>query len=273
VRRRRAVIDSPDTGRLRGLSARTRLVRVVLALATIALLAAAAASARNLEVQPKGLLPIGTTGVVIVDLSLSIGDENLQDVRKALRQVVDANEPIGLVVFSDVPYELLPPGTPAKEMQPILRLLAPEGGQVQHPWEQGYRAGTKISQALELAGDMLRRDRISPGSILLLSDLDTAPDDYDKLARTLQTLRREFRIRVVPLSPTTEGRRLFSGSLGENAITEPKELAGETSEAETGIRGGTPTWLLVFGALCFLALAAHERFAGRLALPATRRTA
>jgi von Willebrand factor type A domain len=273
VRSRRAVIDSHDTGRLRAVSARTRLVRIVLALAAIALLAAAVASARDLQVQPKGLLPIGTTGVVIVDLSLSIGDENLQDARKALKQVVDANEPVGLVVFSDVPYELLPPGTPAKEMRPILQLLAPpEGRPVQHPWNQGYRAGTKISQSLELAADMLRRDRISPGSILLLSDLDTAPDDYDKLARTLQTLRREFRIRVVPLSPTSEGRRLFSGSLGEAAITEPKELAGETSDAEPGIRGGTPTWLLVFGALCFLALAAHERFGARLALPAARRS-
>jgi hypothetical protein len=247
VRSRRAVIDSHDTGRLRAVSARTRLVRIVLALAAIALLAAAVASARDLQVQPKGLLPIGTTGVVIVDLSLSIGDENLQDARKALKQVVDANEP-------------------------ILRLLAPpEGRPVQHPWNQGYRAGTKISQSLELAADMLRRDRISPGSILLLSDLDTAPDDYDKLARTLQTLRREFRIRVVPLSPTSEGRRLFSGSLGEAAITEPRELGGETSDAEPGIRGGTPTWLLVFGALCFVALAAHERFGARLALPAARR--
>jgi von Willebrand factor type A domain len=270
VRRRRTVIDSHDASSLRTTSIRTRLVRLVLALAAVALLAAAAASARSLQVQPKGLLPTGTTGVVIIDLSLSIGDENLQDARKALKQVVDANEPIGFVVFSDVPYELLPPGTPAKELRHILRLLAPERGRLATPWQQGYRAGTKISQSLELAADMLRRDRISPGSILLLSDLDTAPDDYDKLGRTLQTLKREFRIRVVPLGATGEGRRLFSGSLGESAFTEPEELAVETSDAPPGIRGSTPVWLLVFGALCFGALAAHERFGARLALPAER---
>jgi hypothetical protein len=267
VRSRRTLVDSHDAGALRLVSVRTRLVRLILALAAVALLAAAAASARSLQVEPKGLLPTGTTGVVIIDLSLSIGDQNLQDARKALQRVVDANEPIGFVVFSDVPYELLPPGTPAKELRPILRLLAPERGKLPYPWQQAYRAGTKISQALELAGNMLRRDRISPGSILLLSDLDTAPDDYDKLARTLQALKREFRIRVVPLSPSSEGRRLFAGTLGQSAFTERSELEGRSSDADTGIRGDVPVWLLVFGGLCFAALGAHELFGSRLALP------
>jgi hypothetical protein len=267
MRSRSTLIDTHDAGALRSVSVRTRLARLVLALAAVALLAAAAASARSLRVEPEGLLPTGTTGVVIIDLSLSIGDQNLQDARKALRRVIDANEPIGFVVFSDVAYELLPPGTPAKELRPILRLLAPESGKLAYPWQQGYRAGTKISQALELAGDTLRRDRISPGSILLLSDLDTAPDDYDKLARTLQTLKREFRIRVVALSPSSEGRRLFAGSLGESAFAERSELEAKPSDAGAGIRGGTPIWLLVFGGLCLGALAAHELFGARLALP------
>jgi hypothetical protein len=265
--RRRTAIDSHNARELRAAAWRTRLVRLVLALTAVALLAAAAASARGLRVHPKGLLPTGTTGVVIVDLSLSIGDENLQDVRRALKRVVEANEPIGLVVFSDVPYELLPPGTPAKEMRPVLRLLAPSHGKLAHPWQQEYRAGTRISEALELARDILRRDRISPGSILLLSDLDTAPDDYDRLSRTLQSLRHEVRVRVIPLSPTAEGRQLFSGVLGESAITEPSELRAETPDSSSGIRGGTPITLLVLAGLCFVALAAHEGFGTRLALP------
>jgi von Willebrand factor type A domain len=267
VRSRPTMIDSHDAGTLRWASIRTRVIRLVLALAAAVLLGAAAASARSLQVEPKGLLPTGTTGVVIIDLSLSIGDQNLQDARKALQRVIEANEPIGFVVFSDVPYELLPPGTPAKELRPILRLLAPETGKLAYPWQQAYRAGTKISEALELAGNMLRRDRVSPGSILLLSDLDTAPDDYDKLARTLQALKREFRIRVVPLSPSSEGRRLFAGTLGEPAFTKRSELEGRPSDADTGLRGDTPVWLLVFGGLCFVALAAHELFGARLALP------
>jgi hypothetical protein len=267
LRSRRTAVDSHDTRALRTASFRTRLVRLLLVVATLASLAAAAASARDLAVHPEGLLPTGTTGVVIVDLSLSIGEENLQDVRRALERVVDANEPIGFVVFSDVPYELLPPGTPAKELRPILRLLAPQNRRLAHPWQESYRAGTRISEALELAGYMLRRDRISPGSILLLSDLDTAPDDFDKLARTLQSLQQEVRVRVIPLSPSSEGFELFSGVLGPTAFTQPSELVTRAPDPASGIRGGTPTGLLVFGALCFLALAAHERFGARLGLP------
>jgi hypothetical protein len=266
-RSRRVAVDSHNARGLRAASIRTRVVRLVLVLAALASLAAAAASARGLDVHPEGLLPTGTTGVVVVDLSLSIGEENLQDVRRALKRVVDANEPIGFVVFSDVAYELLPPGTPAKELRPILRLLAPEQRKLAHPWQESYRAGTRISDALEVARYMLRRDRISPASILLLSDLDTAPDDFDKLARTLQSLRREVRVRVVPLSPSSEGFELFSGVLGESAFTQPSELAARESEPADGIRGGTPIGLLVFGALCFVALAAHERFGARLGLP------
>jgi hypothetical protein len=267
LRRTRTVVDSHDTRALRTASFRTRLVRLLLVVATLAALTAAAASARDLEVHPEGLLPTGTTGVVIVDLSLSIGEENLQDVRRALKRVVDANEPIGFVVFSDVPYELLPPGTPATELRPILRLLAPQDRKLAHPWQESYRAGTRISEALELARYMLRRDRISPGSILLLSDLDTAPDDFDKLARTLQSLREEVIVRVVPLSPSSEGFELFSGVLGPSAFTQPSELSVRAPDPASGVRGGTPIGLLVFGALCLVALAAHERFGARLALP------
>ncbi len=240
-------------------------------MAVLLSLGAAVASARSLHVQPAGLLPTGTTGVVIVDLSLSIGDENLKDVRRALQRVVAANEPIGFVVFSDVPYELLPPGTPARELRPILRLLAPERGVLAYPWNQGYRAGTRISQSLEVAASMLERDGIADGSILLLSDLDTAPDDFDKLARVLQDIKRTVTIRVVPLSPTSDGMRLFNGSLGPGAIVEPDELASAAPDPTTGVRGSTPGWLLVFGGLCFAALALHEGLGTRLALPRAAR--
>jgi hypothetical protein len=74
-------------------------------------------------------------------------------------------------------------------------------------------------------------------------------------------------VRVVPLSPTSDGRRLFGGTLGDSAFIEPSELSAEAPDAAVGIRGGTPIWLLVFGGLCFAALAAHEKFGARLALP------
>ena len=56
------------------------------------------------------MLPTGTTGVVVLDLSLSILDDQSGVVRRTLQSLVDSDAPVGVVVFSDVPYELLPPG-------------------------------------------------------------------------------------------------------------------------------------------------------------------
>jgi hypothetical protein len=56
--------------------------------------------------------------------------------------------------------------------------------------------------------------------------------------------------------------------LGAEAITEPSELSPRAAaDPANGIGGGTPTSFLVFAGLCFAALAAHERFGARLALP------
>jgi hypothetical protein len=247
-------------------------VSAVLALTAVGLVAAAVASARTLESQPRGLLPTGTTGVIVLDLSLSIGEESYVVVRAALQRVVEANERIGLVVFSDVPYELLPPGTPGRELRPIVQLLAPRGGKVRHPWQQGFRAGTRISSGLELARAMLHRDGISPGSILLLSDLDSAPDDFDPLARTLHTLVREqIGVRVVALAPSSEGLALFQGVLGKKAFADPGDPVPAKAGIVADLAGETPLWLLVLGGLCLVALALHERWAARLGLPAPAR--
>ena len=136
-------------------------IRVGLVFASVALLAAAAASARGLDVRERGFLPRGSTGVVVLDLSLSISDRSYPEVRQAVRRLIRADAPAGLVVFSDGPYELLPPGTPASELKPLLRLLEPpKGGAPVNPWWQTFRAGTRISSALDLARGMLVRDRV-----------------------------------------------------------------------------------------------------------------
>ena len=78
-----------------------------------------------------------------------------------LQTLIDADAPVGLVVFSDVAYELLPPGTPPQELRPIIRMLTPNAeGKVVNPWSDTFRAGTRISTALELAQDMLVADRV-----------------------------------------------------------------------------------------------------------------
>lgn len=266
-RRGAAAVDTVDAGLLHASALRTRLLRVVTAAAAIVLLAAAAASARGLDVRSRGLLPTGSTGVIVLDLSLSIADEDYLTVRRALRSLIDANAPIGLVVFSDAPYELFPPGTPARELRPLLRLLVPSGtGVPVNPWTQTFRAGTRISTALELAREMLRRDRVEDGSILLVSDLETAPDDVPALGLTLEAFRREsVRLRVVPLSPSSDALTIFGGFLRESDL-EPSAGGGQR-RLPSSARGELPVALLVLGGLFFGALASHERFAGRLALP------
>ena len=62
---------------------RAGLLRLVLAGGAVALLAAAAASARGLDVRERSFLPPGSTGVVVLDVSLSIAETNYVDVRRA----------------------------------------------------------------------------------------------------------------------------------------------------------------------------------------------
>ena len=76
----------------------------------LALVLAAAASARDPQTTERALIPQDTVGVVVLDLSLSITDDDYAGIRRTLRRLVAEEAPIGLVVFSDVPYELLPPG-------------------------------------------------------------------------------------------------------------------------------------------------------------------
>ena len=248
------------------------LVRLVLAVSALALVVAAAASARDLETREEGLLPRGTVGVVVLDLSLSIADEDYTTVRRSLSRLVSENARVGLVVFSDVPYELLPPGTPASEIRPMLRLLVPpELGDVVNPWTETFRAGTRISAALELARSMLERDRVRSGSILLVSDLETAPDDVPVLARAVEELRRSsIELRVVGLAPSSDAQVLFGDLLQEGAFEAP---AGPGEEPTTSLRASSslPLVLLVLGAVLFAILAAHELFGVRLAIPGGRR--
>lgn len=275
VRRRRRNswgVDSHDVAELRSASFRTRLIRVALVFAALVSLGAAASSARGLDTRERGLLPSRSTGVVVLDLSLSIADEDYAQLRQVLRLLIAEDSPIGLVVFSDVPYELLPPGTPASELRQMLRLLVVrEPGPPVTPWVGTFRSGTRVSAALELAAAMLERDHVENGSILLVSDLETAPDDVPHLVRTLSEFRRaEIPLRVFPLAPSSDSRALFAGLLEKEAFAAPLGAA-ERDPVESEASSGRPTSLLVLGGLLFAAVGLHELFGGRLSLPRMRR--
>jgi hypothetical protein len=269
--RRAHKISSHDARSFTAGTLRAHLLRLVFAGAAVALLAASFASARDLDTRERGLLPKGTTGVVVLDLSLSIADEDYAAVRSALQRLVKDEVRIGLVVFSDVAYELLPPGSPSSELLPLFRFLkvpkqftAPPV----NPWTSGFRAGTRISSALELAQDMLVRDGIQNPSILLVSDLETAPEDVPPLARTVDGLRRSnIEFEVAALGPSSDAQTLFSEFLADSPFALPTEEEADTSGPTSESTYGTPNALLFLGALLFAALALHERFGARLALP------
>lgn len=262
-------IDSPDVAVLCRPLRRTRALQVALAAVALALALASVAAARDLDTRAPGLLPRGTTGVVVIDLSLSITDEDYAALRVALRDLAESEARIGLVIFSDVPYELLPPGTPAAELRPVLRLLVPRADGAPNPWTQSFRAGTRISTALELAAEMLERDGIANPSILLVSDLATAPDDVPALVRTIAGLRlRGIPLRVAGIDPSSDGLALFGGLLEEGALTVDSD-PGQTSR-RAGAAGAAPSTLLALAALLFAALAVHERLTARLGLPPRR---
>jgi hypothetical protein len=269
IARPAAGVDTHDVGGFRSVIRRTGLVRLVLAGGAVALVLAAAATARDPQTSQHALVPPDRIGVVVLDLSLSITDSDYATLRRTLRRLIAEDASIGLVVFSDAPYELLPPGTPAVELKPMLRLLvAPRLGPVTNPWTQTFRPGTRISTALELAKSMLQRDEVDKGSILLVSDLETAPDDVPALARTIASLTQaNIRLRLVPLAPSSDALSLFSGLLEKDAVAGFAQ-APDQSEPEPGSVGvSTPVLFLLLGALVFVLLAAHERFSGRLALP------
>src|SRR5919106_5197250 len=147
---------------------RTAFLRAVFALGLLAALAYAFVLTRGAEAGRAPLVPAETTAVLVLDLSASIGDYHR--VGDALRRVAREEENAGLVIFSDGAYELLPPGSPGRELEPFARFFTPLAGGAypRNPWDVAeFRGGTSISSGLRAARDAFERDGVSRGAILL----------------------------------------------------------------------------------------------------------
>ena len=265
-------VASYEAGGLRLAALRTNAIRIVLLAGALALFGLTASKARGNDVSGKPLLAGGGASVVVLDLSLSIGPKDYAGIRKAVQRLISDRARVGLVIFSDVPYELVPPGTPAAELRPLLRLLAPRKKGPLNPWSAGFSAGTQISSALEMARNMIVRSGAKHGNVLLVSDLIDAPDDDAQLAQTLHAMQREsIRVRAVALTPLPNGRAIFGGLLGKKALISPDKLSGGHDPIHSS-GAPLPTGLLVLAGLLLVLLAVHELFAGRLGLPQVERT-
>jgi hypothetical protein len=91
-------------------------------------------------------------------------------------------------------------------------------------------------------------------------------------ARVLRTIKRSGTpVRLLALGPSSDARTLFGGILGPQAFTPLVDGPVVEAEPPDARRRPLPRTLLVLGLLFLVALAAHERYAGRLALPSSPR--
>jgi hypothetical protein len=262
-----SAIPASESARLRPAVRRTTVVRAALALALLGALTLAFFVARSYDVRYAPLVPSGSTGMVVLDMSASVYEGAMEE---TLQKMSSTGEKAGLVVFSDAAYELLPPGTPGRELLPVLRYLKPtgSGGQLPvNPW-QDFRAGTRISAGLAVAREALERKGVHHGSIVLISDLEILPDEVERLGGEIADVKRAgITVRIVPLNPTPEKRAKIEALTGPSALLrEPGTSGAVRAPEERSLRAALPwAFALVAGVIAIL-LATNERALARLEL-------
>ena len=260
---------------LRGPLLRARVLRTILALALVIAFLAALAIALSRDTRPSALLPEGTTGMIVLDLSASTGAK--AEVGELFRRIARGNDRTGLAVFSDGAYEVLPPGVPGRDFAPMIRFFTPgpDGQTPGDPWSSGFAGGTNVVAGIQTAVATFERDGVDSGSILLISDLEFVPEQIARLPALLTELREtSVDVRILPVDAREEQRRFFERVLGAEAfvdIGEAEDVA--VGQPQPGRRlarlaeEGTPWLFALLGGLLLALLAANERCCGRLRLP------
>jgi hypothetical protein len=255
---------------------RTSALRILLAVALAATLAILFGVARTAGAGRAAVFPEGTsTGIVALDMSASISGPIYERVAATLRGIVAANQSIGLVMFSDTAYSLVPPNSPPGALLQFIPYFTPVshyGGTPvfgQSPWDT-FSGGTRVATGLVEAQRALAGAHVSHGAILVVSDLDDASADQAPLAAEALRLRRaHIPVRIVPLFATAPNMRYFSAVFGDNVFVDPRAFTHTAKGHTQSIAAADPWTLLLVGALLVLLLAGNERWNGRLTMGAT----
>jgi hypothetical protein len=216
----------------------------------------------------ESLLGSGTSPVIALDVSWSVGYDRSKLIEQTLKSFVDAQRRIGFVLFSDTAYEALPIGTRSDALQPFLRFFRGAGA---NPWRATFSAGTRISAALDLAHQMLEDAHVRNGSVVLVSDLADSPSDETDLARSLVTFQRDaIPIRMIGIDPNRQDEQFFREALrsGGGSVTTVR-AASAVGRSEPSF----PVLLVVVVALVALLLALNEHVLGALTWSRRRETA
>jgi hypothetical protein len=268
---RRGATRLGDLAQLAGQAQRTTFVRVFLALALAATLAGAVLLARSAGSGRAAVLPVGSkTGVIVLDMSASVAGPPFERVGAVIRGLVAANQAMGLVMFSDVGYELLPPNSPPSALQQFLRFFAPKNvvqgapNFAASPWS-GFSGGTRISTGLVAGQEALRRAGTPHGTLVLMSDLNDSQNDRDPMVAEATALRQaHIPVRIVPINANPQNVQIFGGLFGRSAFVGPAAFKRTTKQQVQPIVAASPWALLAVGLVLVGLLAANERFNSRL---------
>jgi hypothetical protein len=274
LRPRETRLPHGELGTLRRPLLRAGARRSLLALALTSIFVAALTVAFSRDARPNALLPAGTTGMIVLDLSASAGAQ--LEVGELFRRIAASNERTGLVVFSDGAYELVPPGTPGRDLAPMIRFFTPgpDGTVPNDPWSSNFAGGTNVLAGIERALASFSRDAIDRGSILLVSDLEYVPDQTARLPDLLAELRRkDIDLRILPVDAREEQRRFFERILGPATFVDVGAATAVATGPGSGrslrrlAEEGTPWLFAGLASVLLVALALNEQLCGRLRLP------
>ena len=266
-RRARAdAIPNADLASLRPAARRTRIVR--LGLAGVLVAATALAVALVPDADERRFLPAKNVGIVVLDLSTSVRPSTYDLIRQQLLNISASSRRFGVVLFSDVAYEAIPPATPARELRPFVRFFRSgyrydENGAAlpRSPWEQWFSAGTSISSGLLLAAQLLEQQDYEERGVVLISDLADDPSDLQKLADTVALYsRRSIPLSVVALDPAPENREFFIELLDNpGAISNVSLPTAQAGRGTLAVQASFPWPLALVAVLVagLLALSVH----------------
>lgn len=270
----RPALPLADRASFAALARRTRRERAGVLLALAALLAGCVLLADRPVERTRDLVPRDTQAIVVLDLSSSISSDTYNRIQSTLNDLSRTNGRYGLVIFSDVAYVALPPGTPAAELKPFVRYFVPipppeNSGQAYtfpaSPWLQSFSGGTKISAGLAKAREVIALQKLRNASILLVSDLSDDTGDLARVAEQVISLARDdVPLRVIGLNPSPDDERWFQGLLGGNGIVQASRLPTEPSLLATSFGAGFPYGLAAVAVALALLLGAALAASSRL---------
>jgi hypothetical protein len=260
----------------------TTALRVGLAALLVALLAGALVVALDGSDGDPPLAEPEKTTVLVVDVSSSIKPAVYQQIGATLDRAIGEGGRFGVVLFSDIAYEMLPPGTRAVELEGLKRYFVPLDTEaagvptvavaglrfLQAPWHATFTGGTKISVGLRLAREVLEREGVRNGKVVLVSDLEDEYSDLPAVGDELAAYAAAgLPLRVTALSPGQADRQIWKrlvaghGSVDLAALPDPDERRTALPPVPF------PALLAGLGILLAVALAVNEYLLARLSPP------